>query len=130
MSKINGNDGSIEVGSNAVGELKSWSMSETASTKDTTVMNDTDRSYIGGIADRSGQGAGLLDDTDSTGQGALVVGSIVTLALYPEGNTSGKPEWTGSAVITAFDRTGEMDGVVEFTFSFQGSGAWTKGVVV
>ena len=69
------------------------------------------------------------DETDSSGQGALSIGSEVTLNVYPEGDTTGDTYYTGSAIVTGVSRTGAFDGLVEASISVQGNGALTESTV-
>ena len=57
-----------------------------------------------------------------TGQGALAVGSEVTLNLYPEGDTSGDTYYTGTAIVTGVSQAVTLDGVISRTINVQFSG--------
>ena len=69
----------------------------------------------------------FFDDTDSSGQVSLTIGSSFTLNLAPEGTTSGAYKLSGSAIVTDITRTAAHDGLVEMTIAFQGTGALTIG---
>ena len=79
------------------------------------------------MTDFSGTIDVYFDDTDTNGQVAMTVGSSITLNLAPEGTSSGAYKLSGSAIITDKSITASHDGIVEMTFSVQGSGALTIG---
>lgn len=131
MANHTGNEGTVMIGSNAIAEVKSWSIEETTETLDDTVIGDTARSRkASGISSFSGSVEAFWDETDTTGQGAMTAGAEVTLNLYPEGNASGDVYFTGSVIITSITRNGSFDGMVEAAFSFEGNGPLTQSTVV
>jgi len=120
-----GRDGIIKVGSNAVAEVRSFSIEETGDTVEDTVMTDTARTYISTLTSFTGSVDCLWDETDTSGQGALTVGSSVTINFYPEGDDTGDTYYSGSAIVTGVTRSASFDGMVEASISLQGSGALT-----
>ncbi len=120
-----GRDGIIKVGSNAVAELRSFSIEETGDTVEDTVMTDTARTYISTLTSFTGSADVFWDETDTSGQGALTVGSSVTINFYPEGDSTGDTYYTGTALVTGVTRSASFDGMVEASISLQGSGALT-----
>jgi len=129
MASHIGRDGIVKVGSNAVAEVKSFSIEETADTVETTKMTDTARTHAITLTSFSGSVDCFWDETDATGQGALTNGASVTLALYPEGDTTGDTYYTGTALVTGVSRSASFDGMVEATISVQGTGALTSATV-
>lgn len=129
MTTYVGNDGIVKVSSDSIGELRSWSLEESADTIEDTVMGDTWKSRQSSHKSFSGS-ADVYWDPDDTAQTALTIGSEVTLKLYPEGDTSGDVELTGSAIVTGLTTSASHDGMVETSFTFEGNGALTKGTVV
>lgn len=127
MAVHKGSEGYVKVASNTVAEVKDWSLTETAETIDTTSMGDAARSYVPSLTTASGSISVHWDETDSTGQGAMTVGSEVTLNLYPEGADTGDTYATFSAIITEAGVSAAFDGLVEATFSFTANGAVTWG---
>ncbi|MCC8483825.1 MAG: phage tail protein [Rickettsia endosymbiont of Labidopullus appendiculatus] len=67
------------------------------------------------------------DEADNGGQGKLVIGSTIELNLYPEGIGNDKKYFSGTAIITGISRQASFDGLVESSFTFQGTGALTSG---
>lgn len=129
MANHKGSEGTIKVGANAVAEIKSYSITETADTIEDTVMGDAARTYKPSLTSFSGSLDVLWDETDTTGQGALTVGSEVTLNVYPEGSTTGDTYFTGSAIVTSVAVSGSFDGLVTASISVQGNGALSTTTV-
>ena len=129
MATHTGSEGTVKVGSNAIAEIRSFSIEESADTLEDTTMGDTARTYKSSLTTYTGSVDVLWDETDTTGQGALTIGAEVTLNLYPEGDTSGDTYLTGSAIVTGRTINSTYDGLVEMSISVQGSGALTEATV-
>ncbi len=129
MATAHGKDGAVEVGGTAVAEVVDFQITETANTAEDTVMGDDWETHLVGTKTWNGSLTCRYDNDDATGQGALTVGESVSLALYPEGNSGGNEEKTGTATITEVTRTVQRDSVVEKSFNFLGSGALTTNSV-
>jgi hypothetical protein len=126
MATHAGSEGTVKVGSNAIAEIRSFSVEETGDTIDDSTMGDTARTYIAGLKTYTASIDCLWDETNTTGQGALTVGASVTLNLYPEGASTGDTYYTGSAIVTGRTITASYDGLVEMSITCQGSGALTQ----
>jgi len=124
-----GKDGAVYVGSNAVAEIKEWSLETTSEVADDTVMGDSWMTHTATQKSWTASFTAFWDPTDTNGQQALTEGASVTLNLYPTGNNSGDYEWTGTATITSVSKTASFDGFVEASFSAQGNGALVEGTV-
>ena len=129
MATHKGSEGTVKVGSNAVAEIRSYSIEESADTLEDTSMGNTARSYKPSLTSFSGSLDVFWDETDTSGQGALSIGSEVTLNVYPEGDTAGDTYYSGSAIVTGVSRTASFDGLVEASISVQGNGALTESTV-
>ena len=129
MATHKGSEGTVKVGSNAVAEIKSYSIEESADTLEDTSMGDSARTYKPSLSNFSGSLDVFWDETDTNGQGALSIGSEVTLNVYPEGDTTGDTYYTGSAIVTGVSRSASFDGLVEASISVQGNGALTSSTV-
>lgn len=125
MATHAGSEGTVKVGANAIAEIRSFSVDERADTLEDTTMGDTARTYKSSLTTWTGSVDVYWDETDTTGQGALTIGSEVTLNLYPEGATSGDTYMTGSAIVTGVSVSSSFDGMVEASISVQGNGALT-----
>lgn len=124
-----GRDGIVKVGSNAVAELRSFSIEETGDTVEDTVMTDTARTYISTLTSFTGSADVFWDETDTSAQGALTAGATVTIGFYPEGDDSGDTYYSGQAIVTGVTRSASFDGMVEASITLQGSGALTPNTV-
>lgn len=129
MATHTGSEGTVKVGSNAIAEIRSFSIEETADTLEDTTMGDTARTYKSSLTSFSGSIDVFWDETDTTGQGALTIGAEVTLNLYPEGDTSGDTYLTGTAIVTSRSVSSSFDGLVEMSISVQGTGALSTTTV-
>lgn len=129
MANHTGSEGTVKVGTNAIAEIRSYSISETADTIEDTTMGDSSRTYKASLKSFSGSVDVYWDEADTTGQGALTVGSEVTMNFYPEGATSGDAYLTGTAIVTGKTVNGSFDGMVEASITIQGTGALTTGTV-
>jgi hypothetical protein len=129
MATHTGSEGTVKVGANAIAEIRSFSIEESADTLEDTTMGDGARTYKPSLTTYTGTVDVLWDETDTTGQGALTIGAEVTLNLYPEGDTSGDTYYTGAAIVTGRTINSSFDGLVEMSISVQGNGALTQTTV-
>ena len=129
MATHKGSEGTVKVGSNQIAEIRSYSIEESADTLEDTSMGDSARTYKSSLTNFSGSLDVFWDETDVDGQGALSIGSEVTLNVYPEGDTAGDTYYTGSAIVTGVSRSASFDGLVEASISVQGNGALTPTTV-
>jgi len=129
MATHAGSEGIVKVGANTVAEVRSYSIEESADTLEDTSMGDSARTYLPSLTTWSGSVDVFWDETDTTGQGALTVGSSITLNVYPEGDVAGDTYYTGSCIVTGVSKSGSFDGMVEASISVQGTGALTSTTV-
>ncbi len=129
MATHKGSEGVVKVGTNTVAEVRSYSIDESADVLEDTSMGDSAKTYLASLTSFSGSLDVFWDETDTSGQGALTVGSSVTLNVYPEGADSGDTYYSGTALVTGVSRSGSFDGMVEASITVQGSGALTASTV-
>ena len=129
MATLKGNSGTVKVGSDAVAEIRSFSINETMDTIESTSMGDTYRTFETSLKAFDGSVDVFFDDTDTSGQGALTVGTSATLNIQMEGNTSGDHKMSGTVLVTGRTITASFDGLVEASITFQGTGALTESTV-
>jgi len=126
---IKGYDGSVTVAAGAMGNAKAWSLDISQETVDTTDFGSagwkesvsTLNSWSGSITaifDASGTAEGAL-------QTSLIAGSVVALALQMGDGTGSYDVYTGNANITSQGVSNDVNGIVEVTFNFEGTGALT-----
>ena len=127
MATHTGSEGTVRVGANAIAEIRSYSIEETADTTEDTSMGDAYRTHKTTLKAWSGTVDVFWDETDTNGQVALTVGSQVTVGFYPEGASAGVSEkyLTGDAIVTGKTVSASFDGMVESTITLQGTGALT-----
>ena len=128
MANHTGSEGVVKIGTYTMAETRSYTLTETGDTIENSVMGDSYRTYAAGMKTFTGSIVCYWDETESA-QGALTVGASVTLNLYPEGNASTDKYYTGTVLVTSIERSAAFDGMVEATFSFQGTGTLTQSTV-
>jgi len=129
MATHAGSEGTVKSGANAIAEVRSFSLEESADTIEDTTMGDASRTYLTGLKTFSGSVDVFWDETDTDGQVSFSVGSSVTFAVYPEGDTAGDTYYSGTAIVTGRTITSSFDGMVEASFTLQGTGALTATTV-
>ena len=129
MATHAGKEGLVKVGSNTVAEVRTWTINTNADVIEDTAMGDTARTYLSGLTSADASVDVFWDETDTNGQVSFAVGASVTLAVYPEGATSGDTYYSGTAIVTGRTITSSFDGMVEASFTLQGSGALTAATV-
>ena len=137
MSILTGNNGVVKIDNasgtpTAVAAVRNFSVEMTADTIEKTTMGNDTRQYLKGMSSWSGSADIYLDTANLTGgasviaalnpTGGAVGDSTVTVELYLDGTSS---KFAGEAVITGYTANSSMDGMVEASISFQGSGACT-----
>ena len=132
MTAYVGNAGVVQVDDDTgtaqtVAEVRSYSIETTSDTIEKTIMGNSTRQYVKGIATFSGTADVYWDPTHfSTVDANPTVGSVgatnkvVTLRIYPTGSGS---SWSGEVVVTGYTVNGTVDGMIEASISFQGTGA-------
>jgi len=121
MARLSGVAGSVFIGTSTtqVAGIKSWSLDYTKDLLDSTGFDSTGtREFVLGFSDWKGTFEGYKDGTPI----ALATATI-TLNLK-ESTTTGQ-NWTGAAYITGIHPSASFDGLVSYSYDFQGSGALT-----
>lgn len=129
MATYKGSEGTVKSGANAIAEIRSYSITETADVLEDTSMGDSSRTYLASLKTFTGSIECFWDETDTDGQMALDPGASVTINVLPEGSATGAKGYSGTAIITERAITAAFDGMVEASFSFQGSGVLTETTV-
>ena len=129
MATFSGSAGVVKAGGNAIGEIRSFTVDQTGDTVEDTAMGDTTRSYKATLNTFTASIDALFDDTDTTGQGAMTIGTSLAFLFQPEGSGSGAFQLSGTGIVTGISQTQSFDGLVERSFTVQGTGALTIGTV-
>ena len=124
-----GTSGVVKVGANTVAEVTGFTLNETQDTVEDTSLTDSKKSYIALRGDATATIECHWDETDTSGQEALDVGTSATIELYPEGADAGDAYYTGTGIVTSADVAVTMDGIVSRNFSIQFSGGVTHTTV-
>lgn len=126
MATFSGSAGVVKAGGNAIGEIRSFTVDQTGDTVEDTSMGDAARTYKATLNTFTASVDALFDDTD-TAQTAMTIGTELAFIFQPEGGSSGKYQLSGSGIVTGISQTQSFDGLVERSFTVQGTGALTIG---
>ena len=124
MANHKGSEGTVHVGTDAISEIKSYSINESMNVIDDSNIGDTAKTYQAGSTEWDGSVDTFFDELD-TAQIALTAGASVTIKFYPEGTTTGDKYYTGTALVTGITRSASVDGMVDASYSLKGTGALT-----
>lgn len=110
--------------------LREVDIPEEQATHESGGANEDNTEYIPeGITDRSGCRMVFVDDDDHAAWDACSPGTSATMVFYPEGNSAGNPQYTGTAVIRRRQRPIQRRNLTIATVEFDISGAWTESDV-
>lgn len=132
---IKGYNGSCTVGGNSVGSAKAWSLDVTQETVDTTNFGSSGwKESAPTLKSWSGSITVIFDGGDDAGQASLIAGvtsgTAVALELLTGATGSGTSEkFAGNAVVTSMPITNDVNGIIEVSFSFEGTGALTQSAL-
>jgi len=124
MANHKGSEGTVHIGTDAIGEIKSYSVNESMNVIDDSNIGDTAKTYQSGSTEWDGSCDVFWDEND-VAQIALSNGASVTVKFYPEGATTGDKYYTGTALVTGISRSASVDGMVDASYSLKGTGALT-----
>jgi predicted secreted protein len=134
MATITGNNGAITLNGNSVAAVRNFSVEMTADTIETTTMGVDVRTYLTGLSAFSGSADVYFDaadfdtyETSFNPTAGLVGASGVAVKLYIAENYASTSDYafTGNVIVTGYTVNTSMDGMVEASISFQGTGATT-----
>jgi len=128
MATHTGSEGTVKIGSDTLGEIRSYTIESSGETIEDSTMGDSARTYKAGLTTFTASFEVYFDETD-TAQNSVDAGSSITFSVYPEGDTAGDTYYTGSGIVTGRSITASFDGMVEMSLSVQGSGALTETTV-
>lgn len=109
----------------AMGEVRSFTLDETADTIEDSVMGDTARTYLSSLTSATLSMDVYWDDADAV-QLVMDSGADLDWELYPTGTGAGEKYYSGSGILTSKSLTASFDGMVEGSFALQVSGAVTE----
>lgn len=126
MATFKGSDGIVKAGGTAIAEIRSFSVEQTADTIEDTKMGDSARTYKPSLTSFTASIDAIFDDTDTV-QESLTIGTELAFLFQPEGDTTGDYQLSGQGIVTGISQSQSFDGLVERSFTVQGTGALTIG---
>ena len=139
MATIRGEQGAVqfETGSGSLATVvgtRSWSLSTTKETYETTVHGSTFRSFVGGLVSGTGT-IELVYDPDATGQAGLIEDVVkvndstdASFELFTTGTTSGTDSVAFAGIITDMEITSTVGELVVATCNFITSSTITSNL--
>ena len=139
MATLRGEQGAVqfETGSGSLATVvgtRSWSLTITKETYETTDHGDTFRNFIGGLISGSGT-VELVYDPDATGQAGLIEDVVKTndatdasFELFTTGTSTGTDSVAFGGIITDMEITSTVGELVVVTCSFVTSGTITSNL--
>ena len=139
MATLRGEQGSVqfETGSGSLATVvgtRSWSLTITKETYETTDHGDTFRNFIGGLISGSGT-VELVYDPDATGQAGLIEDVVKTndatdasFELFTTGSSTGTDSLQFGGIITDMEITSTVGELVIVSCNFVTSGTITSNL--
>jgi|TARA_B100000085_G_C18123074_1_gene342002 hypothetical protein len=139
MATLRGEQGAVqfETGSGSLATVvgtRSWSLTITKETYETTDHGDTFRNFIGGLISGSGT-VELVYDPDATGQAGLIEDVVKTndatdasFELFTTGTSTGTDSVAFGGIITDMEITSTVGELVVVTCNFVTSGTITSNL--
>ena len=132
VGQVKFDDGGSSV--NPVLGTRSWTMSITKDTQETTVQGDTFKKFIGGLIEGQGT-AELVYDNAASGETASFVDGVLTTGdagtaafeLFPD-SASGSAKISFVGLITSFEQSSAMGDVNTISITFKPSGTITSAI--
>ena len=109
----------------AMGEVRSFTLEETADTIEDSVMGDTARTYLSSLTSATLSMDVYWDDADAV-QLVMDSGADLDFEISPTGTGTGEKYYAGGGILTSKSLTASFDGMVEGSFALQISGAITE----
>tara|TARA_B100000963_G_scaffold242930_1_gene212676 strand:- start:1118 stop:1537 length:420 start_codon:yes stop_codon:yes gene_type:complete len=113
---------------------RSWSLSITKDTMETTVQNDTSKTFVGGLISGEGSAELIYDPSGNSDYQAFIDDVLVTgdaadalFELFPDGGTSAK-KISFSGIITGAEYGATLGELEIINVSFITSGAITSAI--
>jgi hypothetical protein len=132
VGQVKFDDGGSSV--NPVLGTRSWSMSITKDTQETTVQGDTFKSFIGGLIEGEGSAELVYDDSASGETKAFVDAALVTgdagtaaFELFPD-SASGSQKISFTGLVTNFEQSSSLGDVNTISITFKPSGTITSAI--
>jgi hypothetical protein len=135
MATFKGNLGTMSIGATVatapvIGELRSFELETSSASTSATRMGQVWEVNVPTISAWQGSCEVFWDVAD-VGQVTLVVGTVVRMNMFPQGNGAPATDvyYFGDAIVEKVTNKQTHDGLVERSVSFKGTGALTQGTV-
>ncbi|NBR25463.1 MAG: hypothetical protein EBU08_17150 [Micrococcales bacterium] len=130
MTYYSGKDGTLTYNGTAVAKVSSWSFSASVDTLETTVLTDSDRSYVPGLRQFSGSATIFYyEDVGSTAPAPKpLLEKIISTSAIGESGVTLRLGWSsskyiqGSVIITSGELSCAVGEVMQATVQFQFTG--------
>lgn len=110
------------------GYINTDGLAREADTPEVTTHGNSSKRYIPGLFDGTISIEGPWDLT-LDGYLAGILNLERTFEYYPAGNSTGKPKYSGSLILTSYEVEAPMDDAVSFSGEFQLTGDVTRAIV-
>ena len=114
--------------------LRSWSLSITKDTQETTVLGNTSKSFVGGLISGEGSAELIYDPSGNSDYQAFIDDVLVTgdagdalFELFPD-SASGSAKINFSGLITSFEQSSSLGDVSTISITFKPSGTITSAI--
>ncbi len=131
MSRIHGRNGRIYLGiasETAVATqlpfMASWSIKFETEKEDVTAFGDSNKVYVAGLPDASGEFSGFYDDATAQTYTAAGDGKARSFYLYPDSGSTGK--YFYGTIFPDFSVEAKVGGSVEVSSSWNAASTITK----
>jgi hypothetical protein len=128
MATLVGNDGQVTIAGQAVVSTRNFSVDMTSDTIETSTMGQDVRTYVKGMSSWSGSADIYFNTADYQANTIITSTSLAEIGAAPIGvkfyieQGADDVVLFGNGIITGYSVSSSMDGLVEATISFQGSG--------
>ena len=130
MATLTGNDGAIVIGSTTLAAVRNFSIDITSDTIETTVMGTDVRTYVKGLSSYSGSADIYFDPSEFDGADSTFNPTAGTVGAAPiagkfyllQDATNDQVFYANAMIVTGYTVNSSMDGMVEASIAFQGSG--------
>lgn len=123
--KIDDSGGTLRDISNTLTDV---SFPQSVDTAETSSFGDSAKTYIVGLTDGTLSVSGNFDATvDGYIAGTIGFATPLEFEYGPEGSTSGYVKYSGTAILTSYEKSGAIGDVVTYSAEYQITGAVTRG---
>lgn len=137
MANYQGTSGSVKLVSGsgtaaAVADVRSWSVTLTRETVESTAMGDDYRKYLKGLQSWSGSMEIVYNDTSNAELSEAMNpdnDNAVVVDFFFDEVGAATSKFTGTVIVTSFAVTNSYDGLATATVEFQGTGAPTAAKI-